>query len=187
MHRLGTGAVLAVLAALAALAAAAWWASARAPAAQAVAPDQLPGMAAALVQAASPEFPGLAANVRGVEPFPLAEMTDPVRNTVRRGKYNRVTGVVYVSLTTAAGKPLHRDVVAGVIAHELAHAATVGEHGDAWREAYVKMLRIATDRLGWTVRLECSSCPFYSVCERDQCPLCSWKTACRPAAVTGSG
>jgi hypothetical protein len=178
MHRLET---FAGLAGLAALAAAAWWASA--PKSNAVTLDELRSMATALV-AAAPELPGLAANVRGVELFPLDEMADPVRKTVRRGKYNRLSGVVYVAVTSHTGVPLPRDVVAGVVAHELAHAATVGDHHDEWRAAYVQLLAVATERLGWSVRLECSSCPFYKVCGNAQCPRCTWKT-CKAGGGTG--
>lgn len=106
------------------------------------------------------------------------------RKTVRRGKFNRLTGDMHVSVVNSAGVPLPRHVVRNIVVHEVAHAAiTDGRHSPEWRDVYVALLRVATEDLGWHVSLECSSCRFYRVCGTRDCPLCAPK-ACRAPRST---
>lgn len=113
-----------------------------------------------------------------------SDMLNPARMTVRRGKFDRSTGVLNVSVVNAAGAPLPRGVVLNVVVHEVAHAAMPdGRHSPEWRDMYVALLRVATEDLGWQVTLECSSCRFYRVCGARDCPMCARK-ACR-ATRTG--
>lgn len=137
--------------------------------------DRVRQQVAALMRIAAPAYPKLAGAVRHVDEFPRNDMVDAVRRTVRRGKYDRSSGTVYVATTSQTGVPLPPAVISGIIAHELAHAATVGTHLEEWRTAYVAFLDIATRVLGWKVMLECSSCGMYNVCSPAQCPKCDWK------------
>lgn len=138
--------------------------------------DHLRALADDLVRASATEFPNLSRAVRRVEEFPANDMVDVVRRTARRGKYDRASGTVYIATVSQTGAALPASVVAGIVAHELAHAASVGSHGDEWRAAYLKLVDIATRVLGWRVMLECSSCGMYKVCTPAQCPLCDWKS-----------
>ena len=149
--------------------------------------ERLRRQVADLVRVAKAAYPGLTRAVRRVEEFPRDDMVDPVRRTVRRGKYDRNTGTVYVATTSQTGVPLPRAVIAGIIAHELGHAASVGNHLDEWRNAYLAMLDLATRVLGWKVMLECSSCGMYKVCTPEQCPACDWKVcAPKPPVATAA-
>ena len=149
--------------------------------------ERLRRQVADLVSVAAPAFPGLAGAVRHVREFPRDDMVDSVRRTVRRGKYDRTTGTIYVAITSQTGVPLPRAVIAGIIAHEVAHAASVGTHLDEWRAAYLAMLDLATKVLGWKVMLECSSCGMYKVCAPEQCPMCDWKVCAAKTPVKSTG
>lgn len=149
--------------------------------------EHLRALADDLVRASATEFPNLSQGVRRVEEFPEKDMVDVVRRTARRGMYDRASGTVYVATVSQTGAPLPASVVAGIVAHELAHAATVGSHGDEWRAAYLKLVDIATRVLGWKVMLECSSCGMYKVCTPEQCPLCDWKSCAAKPSVKSSG
>lgn len=147
--------------------------------------ERLRRQVADLVRVATPAFPDLPGAVRHVKEFPLDDMVDVARRTVRRGRYDRTSGTIYVATTSQTGVPLPRAVIAGTVAHELAHAATVGNHLDEWRNAYLAMLELATRDLGWKVLLECSSCGMYKVCAPEQCPRCDWKVCAAKVKSTG--
>lgn len=138
-------------------------------------PDLLQ-MARDLTEAARARFPSdeFAGSINDVQPLPEGEIVDHVRETVRRGKYARSSGTIYVALKRRNLEPLSPDVVAGILVHEVAHALTSGSHTPEWREMYIKLLRTATEDLGWTVRLECGACKSYQICQPHQCPRCDW-------------
>ena len=120
------------------------------------------------------ELQGARRAITAVRAFPPEELVDPNRKTVRRGKFSRGDGVLYLATQRPDGTPLPPEVVAGVLVHEVAHAATAGSHSAEWRDMYLALLRVATEDLGWKVALECSSCKFYGVCHEYQCPRCAW-------------
>ena len=122
-----------------------------------------------LVFAASAQYPSLLHAVKGAHALSIP-MAYSSGSMVRRGHFERSTGTLLI----APGLPA--DVEAGVIAHELAHAACRGgEHGKEWRTAYRILLQVATEQLGWPIKLECSACRLYGICTVTQCPLCDWK------------
>jgi thiamine biosynthesis protein ThiC len=140
-----------------------------------------------LMHVAAPAYPNLAANVRDVQQFPPDDMVDNVRKTVRRGKYDRATKTIYISTVSHTGRPLPPGVMNGIIAHELAHAASVSNHQDEWRATYLAMLHLATNVLGWDVLLECSACGMYGVCDPVmQCARCTRKTCVSTTATTAT-
>lgn len=116
--------------------------------------------------------------IRDVRPFPPEDLVDHARGTVRRGKFVHSTGIMYVATHRANGRPLDPSIIAGVVVHEVAHAIAGRGHTDMWRSVYESLLRVATEDLNWSVTLECSSCGFYKVCSKAQCPRCVWQ-ACR--------
>lgn len=114
------------------------------------------------------------ARVTDVVPDSLQDMVNHARKTVRRGKYDRSSGVMNIGLQKRDGSPLPDAVVRGIVVHELAHAALDdGRHSAEWRDLYISLLRVATEQLGWDVALECSACSFYGVCHASQCPRCA--------------
>ena len=122
-----------------------------------------------LVSAASAMYPCLQHRVKGAHALSIP-MAYSSGNMIRRGHFERKTGMLLI----APGLPA--DVEAGVIAHELAHATCRGgEHDKEWRTAYRILLRVATEQLGWHIKLECSTCRLYGICSVTQCPLCDWK------------
>lgn len=149
-------------------------------------PESPKELASALLDAAArrhPDDPRLRLarhSIREVHADSAASgMVNLERKTVRRGKFDRLTGNLYVSVVNSAGAPLPMQVVRNVVVHEVAHAAMQdGRHSPEWREMYVALLRVATEDLGWQVSLGCSSCRFYRVCRARDCPLCV-RTACR--------
>jgi hypothetical protein len=115
------------------------------------------------------------------------ELVNHHRRTVRRGRFSRSDGVVYIATVHADGTtPLPSDVVAGYLVHEVAHAVAGPHHSMQWREAFLALLHIATSRLGWRVTLECGACPSYGVCEAYQCPACEWG-ACKSGRRSRGG
>jgi hypothetical protein len=133
-------------------------------------------MAKDLVDAARARYPSIASENRivDVRPMPEPEIVDHVRKTVRRGKYARSDGTIYVALKRRNAEDLPLDVVVGILVHEVAHALTSGSHTAEWRDMFSALLRTATEDLGWTVRLECSACKTYGICQPQQCPKCDW-------------
>lgn len=131
--------------------------------------------------ATNPRFEAVRALITKIDDFPPDQLVDARRKTVRRGKLDRENGVLYIATTRPDGSPLPPGVVKGVLIHEVAHAATRnGNHTAEWRDAYVFLLRLATEQMGWDVTLECSSCRYYGVCGPGHCPSCTWM-ACRTA------
>lgn len=121
------------------------------------------------------EAAGMECTIAGVRALPRDRLLAPHRRTVRRGWFDRSTRVLYVALEGRHGEPLPRGVVAGVLVHELAHACLgSGAHTGEWRAMYVRLLRVATESLGWHVRLEAGSCRLYGVCGAWQCPRCAF-------------
>ena len=113
-----------------------------------------------------------------------ADMVNRARMTVRRGKFDRCTGDLHVSVVNSAGSPLPPAVVRNAVVHEVAHAGMPdGRHSEQWRDMYVALLRVATEDLGWSVALECSACRFYRVCGARDCPRCA-RMACRAPRST---
>lgn len=107
------------------------------------------------------------------------DMVNYDRKTVRRGRFDRQQGMLYIGVVRHTGKPLPDDLIKGILVHEAAHAALdTGKHSSEWQDVYLALLRVATQDLGWKILLECSSCKFYGVCSPTQCPLCAWK-ACK--------
>lgn len=128
-------------------------------------------MAQSLLQAAGMD----PCTIAGVRPLPRDRLLAPHRRTVRRGWFDRQARVLYVALEGRHGEPLPRGVVAGVLVHEIAHACLgSGAHSEEWRDTYILLLRVATEVLGWHVRLEAGSCRLYGVCGAWQCPRCSF-------------
>lgn len=134
-----------------------------------------------LLRAAMARFPDDARfhvarrSIRRVVPDSPEDMVNHTRKTVRRGKFDRARGVLYIGTRRPNGTPLPPGVVRSIVVHEVAHAAlTQGAHDDAWRDVYLRLLDVATADLGWAVSLECSSCRLYGLCSRSQCPACSW-------------
>lgn len=125
------------------------------------------------------KYPGLSERVREVKPYPRETMLRhrpglPPR--VRKGWYDRANGIVYVATTTPQGTPLPDSLIAGILTHEMAHAAVAnGHHDTEWRVVYEEFLKIATVGLGWDVAMARSSCSLYGLCDRDQCVKCTWK------------
>lgn len=156
------------------------------PTGRPVAVDHPAAMVDELLRAARARHPddcGLRRASRAIRGVQLADddpdMVNWERMTVRRGRFDRERGVLHVTTRRPDGRPLHPGIVRGVIVHEVAHAAQAdGKHSDAWRGTYVRLLRVATEDLGWPVALECSACRYYGVCARDDCPACA-RVRCR--------
>lgn len=111
--------------------------------------------------------------ITAVVEFDDKDMINYERRTVRRGKFDRTNGVMHVSTRRPDGTTLPAAVVRGVLVHEVAHAALpTGQHTAEWRELFVRLLRVATEDLGWEVALECSACAYYGLCA-DECPKCT--------------
>lgn len=128
-----------------------------------------------------PRFATATAVVRRVLPDESRDIVNLERRTVRRGRFDRASGVLHIGTVRPDGSALPREVVRGILAHELAHAALPdGKHSDSWRDAYTKLLQVATERLGWSVVLECGACRFYGVCDAGSCPLCDRQACTRP-------
>ena len=148
-------------------------------------------MAKDLVEAARTRYPSIVVAGRkgivDVRPLPETEIVDHVRKTVRRGKYARSDGTIYVALKRRNSEELPLDIVTGILVHEVAHALTSGSHTAEWRDVYIMLLRTATEDLGWTVRLECGACKNYGICEPHQCPRCDWDQCRSPPAVKWTG
>jgi len=148
-------------------------------------PNVLQQWADDLLDAALSKFPDdprlhkARASIRAVEVDAPEDMINYTRKTVRRGKFDRPRGVLYIGMVSPKGIPLPLEVVKGILVHEVAHAALdEGKHSLEWQDVYVRLLKVATADLKWNITLECSSCKFYGVCDSMQCPLCAWK-ACK--------
>ena len=104
------------------------------------------------------------------------DMINYDRMTIRRGRFDRSRGVLYIGMVNHKGKALPTDIVKGILVHEVAHAAlNTGKHSSEWQEIFAMLLRVATQELGWNITLECSSCRFYGLCDTMHCPKCAWK------------
>lgn len=118
--------------------------------------------------------------IRSVDIDTVENMVNHQRNTVRRGKFDRKQGHLFIGMVHRDGAPLPMGIIKGILVHEVAHAGLPdGKHSDEWRAFYLLLLDVATNCLGWEISLECSSCKFYGVCHPKQCPLCAWKK-CAP-------
>lgn len=133
----------------------------------------------------------LLGKLRGVELLPAAEIRPRAVGGAaswRNGKFKHSTGVLYVAATDFAGAPRTPGSLLKTVVHELAHAtrdAAGGEasHSPRWKQTWLWMLEIATQRLGWDVEVRCAQCTYYGLCERSQCPKCRWlANLCRPYA-----
>lgn len=102
------------------------------------------------------------------------------------GKFKHSTGVLYVAPRDARGRPRTRASLLKTVVHELAHATRFkqpGEtsHSQEWKQTWLWFLGVATQELGWRVDIRCAECTFYGLCDRDQCPKCTWhQRLCRP-------
>lgn len=146
-----------------------------------VGPLDVRALTAELLRAAAARHPDdarisrAAAAVLDVQPL-TEDLVDQEKRTVRRGKFERDVGVLRLATTRSNGTDLPPAIVRGILVHEVAHAGLPdGRHTPEWRDLFVKLLRVATDDLGWDVLLECGSCKFYGVCSADECPRCAWK------------
>lgn len=135
---------------------------------------------------ADPQVQVAMRTIRAVEPDSPEDMVNHARKTVRRGKFDRATGVLKIATARHTGQPLPDGVVRGILVHEVAHAALPsGAHSPEWREVYLRLLRVATEDLGWHVSLECSACTFYGVCAAAQCPRCE-RIPCKASKASKS-
>lgn len=113
--------------------------------------------------------------ISAVRELPVTEMLNPVRRTVRRGKFSRQDGVIYVATKRHDGTPLPPAIVNGYLIHEVAHAISGAQHSSTWLATYEALLRLATVKLGWEVVLERGACKMYGVCDPVQCLECTTK------------
>lgn len=67
-----------------------------------------------------------------------------------------------------------------VFTHEVGHALhsfarTNNIHGADWLALHVWLANLVTKELGWRIEVPCSDCDFYLLCQKSQCPLCTWE------------
>jgi hypothetical protein len=66
-----------------------------------------------------------------------------------------------------------------LVLHHLAHS-TCCLHDDRWLDAYLFLLRVATEELGLPAAITCAECTKYGVCSKAVCPKCTWATGSCP-------
>lgn len=104
----------------------------------------------------------------------------------RSGKFRHSDGVLYVAARDFRGQTRTEASLLKTVVHELAHATRAkylgeGSHSQQWKQTWLWMLELATQRLGWNVEVKCAQCTYYGLCERSQCPKCTWLTnLCKP-------
>lgn len=136
-----------------------------------------------------PRVAALLSKFKDVRALPAGE-AEPVspESSRRNGKFRHSTGVLYVTTRDAFGRPRTESSLLKTVVHELAHATRhkepgEGSHSPAWKQTWLWFLEIATQELGWGVDIKCAECTFYGLCDRDQCPKCTWlQNLCRPYA-----
>ena len=146
--------------------------------------------------AGDPRTQRLLAKLKGVELLPEEEVRPRVSRgggggsaaTWRNGKFNHAQGVLYVAARDHRDAPRTRASLLKTVVHELAHATRLrynaeGSHSQDWKQTWLWMLELATRHLGWDVEVRCAQCTFYGLCEKSQCPKCTWVTnLCKPYA-----
>jgi hypothetical protein len=104
------------------------------------------------------------------------------------GKFKHSTGVLWVGSRDGHGRQRSRGTMLMTLLHEMAHA-TVGPthrergtpHDTRWGDVWKRLLRHATQHLGWEVEVRCAECTYYDLCAKEQCPKCVWTQAqCAP-------
>jgi hypothetical protein len=139
-----------------------------------------------------PRTQRLVTKLKGVELLPEEEVR-PRRgsdgeSSWRNGKFSHTSGVLYVAGRDHRDAPRTRASLLKTVVHELAHATRLrynaeGSHSQEWKQTWLWMLELATQQLGWDVEVRCAQCTFYGLCERSQCPRCTWVTnLCKPYA-----
>lgn len=112
--------------------------------------------------------------------------SEPSEGSWKNGKFKHSTGVLYVAPRTLEGDIRTESSLTKTIVHELAHATRHKERGEAshspqWKQTWLWFLEIATQHLGWQVDIKCAECSFYGLCDKSQCPKCTWlQNLCRP-------
>lgn len=104
----------------------------------------------------------------------------------RNGKFKHSTGVLYVGARDNNMALRSTSSLLKTVVHELAHAtrfksSTEGSHSMQWRQTWLWLLEIATQKLGWEIEVKCAQCTYYGLCEPSQCPKCTWlANLCKP-------
>ncbi len=106
----------------------------------------------------------------------------------RNGKFKHSTGTLFVAPRDPAGRPRTESSLMKTVVHELAHATRHKEpgeegHSPQWKQTWLWFLELATGDLGWKVDTKCAECTYYGLCDRSQCPKCTWlQNLCKPYA-----
>lgn len=104
----------------------------------------------------------------------------------KNGKFKHSTGVLFVAARDQSGNTRSPSSLLKTLVHEMAHATRykdVGEvsHSPHWKTTWLWFLSVATQELGWKVDIKCAECTYYGLCDRRDCPKCTWlQSLCRP-------
>jgi hypothetical protein len=67
--------------------------------------------------------------------------------------------------------------------HEIAHVVDQG-HSTKWRQAYLYLMNMTSNDLGWRNELTCDICGWYDICASTQCPACTWRSGDHDSVCT---
>lgn len=86
------------------------------------------------------------------------------------GSFNTISGCLYMRPILEKSRPEQL----GIMLHELAHS-NGAQHDDAWKDAFLYFINIATTQMGWNVALKCPVvCRSYGICNRSNCENCDY-------------
>lgn len=139
-----------------------------------------------LVEHLECKYPGdrrtqvLKVNLTEIKPLPEYASRTVTGGNFRVGTFYSYTGVIEISLRDKKGKAWPREVLLIFFLHEVGHALDSfvklsDDHGESWRSHTLWLLNIATRELGWKVRMPCSYCTNYLMCNKELCPKCTWE------------
>jgi hypothetical protein len=101
---------------------------------------------------------------------------DPSSNSYALTAYNdnSMRASIFISVDKIKNPNENKGRLQSTLCHEIAHVLP-GGHTMGWREAYLYLMNMTSNDLGWRNELTCDICDWYDICKKVQCPKCTWR------------